>query len=56
MTVDEVAEYLEIKPESVRALLRRHGIKPRRGYLRAEVENLRRQQGRRTDLHQEDRR
>ena len=53
MTLAEVAEYLDIKPESVRSLLRRHGVKPQRGYLRADVERLERKQGRRTDLHKE---
>ena len=54
MTLAEVAELLGIKPESASRLLRRHGIKARRGYLRAEIETLERRQGRRTDLHKED--
>ncbi|MCW2902266.1 MAG: hypothetical protein JWO67_4531 [Streptosporangiaceae bacterium] len=54
MSLAEVAEFLGIKPESASRLLRRHGIKPRRGYLRSEVKSLERQQGRRTDLHKED--
>lgn len=51
MTRDEVAEYLGISPESVRSALRPYGITARRGYLRREIESLKRSgRGRRTDL------
>jgi hypothetical protein len=54
MTLAEVAEYLGgIKPESASRLLRRHGIKARRGYLRSEVEAIQKRPGRRTDLEKD---
>lgn len=52
MTLQEVAEYLGIKPESARKLLARRGFK--RGYLRSDVEAIERAQGRRTDLKKDD--
>lgn len=53
MTLQEVAEYLGIKPESVRALMRRRGITRVAGYPRVEVEAIERTKGRRTDLEKE---
>lgn len=53
MTLAEVAELLGIKPESASRLLRRHGIKARRGYLRSEIQMLERKPGRRTDLEKD---
>lgn len=53
MTLAEVAEYLRIKPDSASRLLRRHGIKPQRGYLRTDIESLERKPGRRTDLEKD---
>ena len=54
MSREEVAQFLGIRPESVRGTLRRHGISEQRGYLRSEVEAIRRiGRGFRTDLHKE---
>lgn len=50
MTLQEVADYLGIKPESARRLLRRRQIAGVSGWLRSDIENLERTQGRRTDL------
>jgi hypothetical protein len=54
MTVQEVADYLGIKPDSVRALMRRRGISRASGYPRSQVEAIERTQGRRTDLENKD--
>lgn len=54
MSRDEAATLLGIKPDSVRNTLARYGITEKRGYLREQVEGLRRVgQGHRTDLEQE---
>lgn len=50
MTLQEVADFLGIKPESARKLLRRHGIAGISGWLRSDIEAIERTQGRRTDL------
>jgi predicted ArsR family transcriptional regulator len=53
---EEAAAILGISPDSVRSTLRRYGVTERRGYVRSEVEGVRRVgRGRRTDLdHEED--
>jgi uncharacterized protein YjcR len=53
MSIDEIAEHLGIKPESVRSLMRRHKVPHKNGYLRADVLQVERKQGRRTDLQKD---
>lgn len=51
MTLQEVADYLGIKPESARKLLYRRKLK--HGYLRSDVQAIERTRGRRTDLEKD---
>lgn len=44
MTREEVAEHLNIAPESVRSTMRRYGISEQRGYPRDQVIALQRKQ------------
>lgn len=55
ISTDEAAEILGVRPQSVRSLLARYGVKAQRGYRRSEVEGLQRTgQGHRTDLDEKD--
>lgn len=52
MSRDEVAALLGVKPDSVRVILGRYGVREVRGYPRDAVMNLRRPgRGYRSDLH-----
>lgn len=54
MSISDVASYLGIQRDSVRALMRRRKIKLVDGYPRSQVESIERTQGRRTDLENKD--